>query len=124
MMNTKTGKLVVFILAALALLAAPSPAAAATAWLDWLWPQLPQPQRAAVLFDDGHGAALFDYHAKVGTEVGGVLDVLRNTPGVEPVPTYGACFITSGGALAPAAWSRVTMVASRVETKSLNSAEP
>ena len=53
-------------------------------------------------FDIRHGAALFDYHAKVGTEVGGVLDVLCKTPGVEPVPTYGACFITSGGPLSPA----------------------
>ena len=58
-------------------------------------------------FDIRHGKALFDYHRTVGTEVGGVLDVLCKTPGVEPVPTYGACFITSGGALAPAAWSRI-----------------
>ena len=58
-------------------------------------------------FDIRHGAALFDYHAKVGTEVGGVLDVLCKTPGIEPVPTYGACFITSGGPLAPEAWSRI-----------------
>jgi len=58
-------------------------------------------------FDIRHGAALFDYHAKVGTEVGGVLDVLCKTPGVEPVPAYGACFITSGGPLAPAAWGRI-----------------
>jgi microcystin degradation protein MlrC len=58
-------------------------------------------------FDIRHGAALFDYHSKVGTEVGGVLDILASTPGVEPVPTYGACFITSGGPLAPAAWSRI-----------------
>ena len=58
-------------------------------------------------FDIRHGAPLFDYHRTVGTEVGGVLDVLEKTPGVEPVPTYGACFITSGGALAPEAWSRI-----------------
>ena len=58
-------------------------------------------------FDIRHGKALFDYHRTVGTEVGGVLDVLEKTPGVEPLPTYGACFITSGGALSPAAWSRI-----------------
>ena len=58
-------------------------------------------------FDIRHGAALFDYHSNVGTEVGGVLDILASTPGVEPVPTFGACFITSGGPLAPAAWSRI-----------------
>mgnify|MGYP003349648765 CR=1 FL=1 len=51
-------------------------------------------------FDLRKGAALFDYHRTVGTEVGGVLDVLEKTPGVEAVPTYGACFITSGGPLA------------------------
>ncbi len=37
------------------LLGGPSRAAAADAWLAWLWPQLPQPQRAVVLFDDGQG---------------------------------------------------------------------
>lgn len=37
------------------LLAGPSRAAMAGAWLGWLWPQLPQPQRAVVLFDDGRG---------------------------------------------------------------------
>lgn len=58
-------------------------------------------------FDIRHGQTLFDYHRTVGTEVGGVLAVLEKTPGVEAVPTYGACFITSGGALAPAAWSRI-----------------
>jgi microcystin degradation protein MlrC len=58
-------------------------------------------------FDIRHGAPLFDYHRTVGTEVGGVLDVLEKTPGVEAVPTYGACFITSGGPLAPEAWSRI-----------------
>ena len=58
-------------------------------------------------FDIRLGAALFEYHRSVGTEVGGVLDVLEKTPGVEAVPTYGACFITSGGALAPEAWSRI-----------------
>jgi microcystin degradation protein MlrC len=53
------------------------------------------------------GAALFDYHRTVGSEVGGVLDVLEKTPGAEVVPTYGACFITSGGPLARAAWERI-----------------
>ena len=37
-----------------ALLALPARTAVAEAWLGWLWPQLPQPLRAAVLFDDGH----------------------------------------------------------------------
>ncbi len=58
-------------------------------------------------FDIRFGGALFDYHRTVGTEVGGVLDVLEQTPGVEVVPTYGACFITSGGPLAAAAWERI-----------------
>lgn len=38
-----------------ALLGGPSRSAAAEAWLAWLWPQLPQPQRAVVLCDDGQG---------------------------------------------------------------------
>ncbi len=58
-------------------------------------------------FDVRKGQALFDYHRTVGTEVGGVLDVLGKTPGVEAVPTYGACFITSGGPLAKPAWERI-----------------
>lgn len=58
-------------------------------------------------FDVRHGAALFEYHRRVGSEVGGVLDVLAATPGVEPVPTYGACFITSGGPLVAPAWRRI-----------------
>ena len=58
-------------------------------------------------FDIRVGEALFDYHRAIGTEVGGVLDVLEKTPGVEAVPTYGACFITSGGALSPDAWGRI-----------------
>lgn len=58
-------------------------------------------------FDVRKGQALFDYHRTVGTEVGGVLDVLGKTPGVEAVPTYGACFITSGGPLARDSWERI-----------------
>lgn len=58
-------------------------------------------------FDIRHGQALFDYHRTVGTEVGGALDVLEKTPGVEAVPTYGACFITSGGPLAKDSWERI-----------------
>ena len=58
-------------------------------------------------FDIRSGAALFGYHRTVRNEVGGVLDVLESTPGVEAVPTYGACFITSGGPLAAAAWGRI-----------------
>ncbi len=58
-------------------------------------------------FDLRKGAALFDYHRTVGTEVGGVLDVLEKTPGVEVVPAYGACFITSGGPLAAESWERI-----------------
>jgi len=53
------------------------------------------------------GRPLFDAHRAIGSEVGGVLDVLETTPGVEPVATYGACFITSGGPLATAAWERI-----------------
>lgn len=53
------------------------------------------------------GGALFDAHRDVGSEVGGVLDVLEGTPGVEPVATYGASFITSGGPLAEEAWERI-----------------
>jgi hypothetical protein len=39
-------------------------------------------------FDTRSGAALFGYHRTVRNEVGGVLDVLESTPGVEAVPTY------------------------------------
>jgi microcystin degradation protein MlrC len=58
-------------------------------------------------FDVRVGTALFDYHRAIGSEVGGVLSVLEKTPGVEPVATYGACFITSGGPLAADAWGRI-----------------
>ena len=58
-------------------------------------------------FDIRRGAALFDYHRTVGSEVGGVLDVLGSVADVEAVPTYGACFITSGGPLAAPDWRRI-----------------
>ena len=58
-------------------------------------------------FDIRCGPALFDYHRTVGTEVGGVLDVLEQTPGVVAVPAYGACCITSGGPLAQESWERI-----------------
>ncbi len=38
-----------------ALLAQPARGAMAEAWLAWLWPQLPRPERAVVLVDDGRG---------------------------------------------------------------------
>ena len=54
-----------------------------------------------------HGQAILDYHRQVRSEVGGALNVLDATPGVELVPTCSAHFITSGGTLADAAFERI-----------------
>lgn len=53
------------------------------------------------------GPALLDYHRTVRNEVGGALSVFDAMPDVELVPAYSAFFITSGGALAKAAWERI-----------------
>jgi microcystin degradation protein MlrC len=54
-----------------------------------------------------HGQAILDYHRSVRSEVGGALSVFDATPGVELVPTCSAHFITSGGTLADAAFTRI-----------------
>lgn len=51
---------------------------------------------------------LLNYHRTVRNEVGGALHVLDNLPDVELVPTYSACFITSGGTLSAEGWQRIS----------------
>ena len=53
------------------------------------------------------GREILRYHRAVRNEIGGALSVLDGMPGVELVPTYSACFITSGGTLAATAWRRI-----------------
>ena len=48
------------------------------------------------------GDEILRYHRSVGNEVGGALEVFDGS-GVELVPAYSACFITSGGTLEKAA---------------------
>ena len=52
------------------------------------------------------GDAILRYHRRVGNEVGGALEVFDQSS-VELVPTYSACFITSGGTLEKASWDRI-----------------
>ncbi len=54
-----------------------------------------------------YGQELLSYHRSVHNEIGGALQVLDESPGVELVPTYSACFITSGGTLAAEAWQKI-----------------
>ena len=53
------------------------------------------------------GQDLLDYHRTVRNEIGGALSVFDGQSNMELVPTYGACFITSGGTLAAGAWKRI-----------------
>ncbi len=53
------------------------------------------------------GQAILDYHRTVRSEVGGALNVLDATLGVELVPACSAHFITSAGTLADAAFARI-----------------
>src|SRR6476659_5488423 len=53
------------------------------------------------------GEQFIRYHRSVRNEVGGALNVFDAVPGLELIPTYGACFITSGGTLATPAWRRI-----------------
>ena len=53
------------------------------------------------------GQALFDYHRGVRNEVGGALSVFEQHDGIEVVPAYSACAITSGGTLAGPDWTRL-----------------
>jgi microcystin degradation protein MlrC len=46
-------------------------------------------------------------HRNVGTEVGGALRVFSQHPGVEVVPGYSACAVTSGGTLGDASFRRI-----------------
>jgi microcystin degradation protein MlrC len=54
-----------------------------------------------------HGQELLSYHRTVRNEIGGALSVLGEFSNIELIPTYSACFITSGGTLARAAWQRI-----------------
>ncbi|MEZ6090859.1 MAG: M81 family metallopeptidase [Pirellulaceae bacterium] len=53
------------------------------------------------------GQDLLDYHRTVRNEIGGALSVWDDRSDIELVPTYSACFITSGGTLAADAWQRI-----------------
>jgi microcystin degradation protein MlrC len=53
------------------------------------------------------GQDLLKYHRTVRNEIGGALSVLDELSDIELVPTYSACFITSGGTLASQAWQRI-----------------
>lgn len=53
------------------------------------------------------GQELLAYHRTVRNEIGGALSVLEDRPDIELIPTYGACFITSGGTLSSLAWHRI-----------------
>ena len=52
------------------------------------------------------GGELIAYHRTVRNEIGGALGVF-DAAQVKVVPAYSACFITSGGTLAKAAWERI-----------------
>ncbi|MDP1560136.1 MAG: M81 family metallopeptidase [Pirellulaceae bacterium] len=53
------------------------------------------------------GQELLDYHRSVRNEIGGALNVFDELEACQIVPTYSACFITSGGTLAAEAWQRI-----------------
>jgi microcystin degradation protein MlrC len=53
------------------------------------------------------GQDLLNYHRSVRNEIGGALNVFEDLAGVEVIPAYSACFITSGGTLATEAWERI-----------------
>lgn len=53
------------------------------------------------------GQELLSYHRSVRNEIGGALTVFDELADVGIVPTYSACFVTSGGTLATDAWQRI-----------------
>ena len=53
------------------------------------------------------GSAFFDYHSGAREEVGGALRVFSERSRGEPIPTYGAKAITSGGTLERADFARI-----------------
>ncbi len=53
------------------------------------------------------GQDLVTYHRTVRNEIGGALSIFDGFSTVDIVPTYSACFITSGGTLAAEAWQRI-----------------
>lgn len=53
------------------------------------------------------GQELFRYHRTVRNEIGGALSVFEDNPDIGLIPTYSACFITSGGTLSSPAWHRI-----------------
>ncbi len=66
------------------------------------------------------GQELLDYHRSVRNEIGGALNVFDELADCEIVPTYSACFITSGGTLAAEAWQQIA----REFIESIRSAPP
>jgi microcystin degradation protein MlrC len=54
-----------------------------------------------------YGQELIDYHRSVRNEIGGALSVFDDCEDVIVVPTYSACFITSGGTLSKEGWQRI-----------------
>lgn len=54
------------------------------------------------------GEELLQYHRQVRNEIGGAIEVFKQDSSVELVPSYSACFITSGGTLKQSAWDRIS----------------
>ncbi len=54
-----------------------------------------------------HGSGIFDYHAAAREEVGGALSAFAAGARYEPIPTYSAKAITSGGTLSAADFERI-----------------
>lgn len=58
-------------------------------------------------FSVRRGGEILRYHRAVRNEIGGALSVFEADRSVALAPAYSACFITSGGTLAAAAWHRI-----------------
>ncbi|MBX3001340.1 MAG: M81 family metallopeptidase [Caldilineaceae bacterium] len=58
-------------------------------------------------FETGAGAAIFDYHQGLNTEMTGALDIFRQRQDVEIVPAYSIRAITSGGPTAQSDYERL-----------------
>src|SRR5437764_10246950 len=58
-------------------------------------------------FSIQRGQALFDYHRRLRSEVGGALKVLEAEPNLRLRPTFGARGITSGGTIAGGDFDRL-----------------
>ena len=53
------------------------------------------------------GPEILDYHRSVHNEIGGAAHVFDQVSQIELVPSYSACFITSGGTLERNDWQRI-----------------